>query len=506
MIVKGNQTFINCVPSNFFLYEPTAPIPGLSNLRDISGYQKCQLVKPLLKCFSKYIDFENINTIFDVGSRDCLQTIEFKMRFPNSHVHAFEANPKCIDMCEETLKRYEEYSKKVTLNNFAATDYTGEITFYPVTHGNIGASSLLKVTDHVYSKDWTQCTITVPCQTLDSYCIQKNIDKIDILWMDVQGAELKVFLGMDQMLNNTMIIHTEVGIDKLYDDQVLLDELNNFLLKRNFVKINTAITPNCFEADVIYINKKYLPTSLSSLYNFYDNTSISDTSIILQGPTNYINDMINCYGNCQNVVFSTWETEKNNIPINTSNINMVLHKEPSISGYHNINFQAVSTREGINYAKQKWNTKYMLKIRSDIVIPNISAFITILEEKIVNDLSKIYILAYQIGNGNMWPIDYIVFGTTEVMEKYWNIPIEHYGTMFPEQVLNVQFTKIDYFNINNPGDKILFGNYYEYLLKDINESGLQIYWLSKYFDKYAHPTIDNCIFINRYEEDPFYGY
>ena len=44
--------------------------------------------------FIKYIEKNEKYIIFDIGSRDCLQSIEFYKEFPNSIIYAFECNPK----------------------------------------------------------------------------------------------------------------------------------------------------------------------------------------------------------------------------------------------------------------------------------------------------------------------------------------------------------------------------------------------------------------------------
>ncbi|AYV82378.1 MAG: hypothetical protein Homavirus40_3, partial [Homavirus sp.] len=355
----GNTTYIDAVPPDFFLYEPSAPILGLTEMRGPSGYQQAHLVKPLLNKISTYVNFNSINTIFDVGSRDCLQSVEFKMRFPHADIHAFEANPKCVDMCRETLERYKDYCKNdvvlndVVLNDVAVSNYDGEITFHPVIYGNIGASSILSLSeDNEHHKCWPQDTITVNCTKLDTYCEMNNINNIDILWMDVQGVELQVMQGMEKMLQNTKIIHTEIGITPLYKEQVLINEFMQFMEENNFVPIDITTTREGYEADVIFLNKKYLPYDLSELYysSVPNNTNNENsTSIILQGTITYINDLIGCYKNCEHIVLSTWVDEyipntmsntiTNTITNTTTNIKVIKNKMPDNKGFGNLNLQ-----------------------------------------------------------------------------------------------------------------------------------------------------------------------
>ena len=80
--------------------------------------------------FTRYI--ENINdkyVIFDIGSRDCIQAIEFFNNFPNAKIYAFECNPNTIEICKNNIK---PYSDRITLIEGAVCDYDGNITFYPI--------------------------------------------------------------------------------------------------------------------------------------------------------------------------------------------------------------------------------------------------------------------------------------------------------------------------------------------------------------------------------------
>ena len=84
----------------------------------------------MIENFIKYILNKNEKyIIFDIGSRDCLQSIEFYNMFPNSKIYAFECNPNTLDICKKNI---ELYSDRITLIEGAVCDYDGNITFYPI--------------------------------------------------------------------------------------------------------------------------------------------------------------------------------------------------------------------------------------------------------------------------------------------------------------------------------------------------------------------------------------
>ena len=147
--------------------------------------------------FTNYIANKNKDyVIFDVGSRDCAQSIEFYNMFPNSKIYAFECNPNTLNICKKNI---EPYSDRITLIEGAVCDYDGTIKFYPINQsktrttwadGNPGASSLFKSNGKYTVETYVQDEITTNAHRLDTVMKNHNIPKVDIIWMDLQGAEL----------------------------------------------------------------------------------------------------------------------------------------------------------------------------------------------------------------------------------------------------------------------------------------------------------------------------
>ena len=71
---------------------------------------------------------------------------------------------------------------------------------------------------------------------LDDWANENKINKIDLIWMDVQGAEKDVIEGAENILKQTKYIWTEFGeVD--YDGAMDWSETKN-ILKKNFKLIN----------------------------------------------------------------------------------------------------------------------------------------------------------------------------------------------------------------------------------------------------------------------------
>ena len=61
-----------------------------------------------------------------------------------------------------------------------------------------------------------------------------EIDKIDFLWLDLQGYELHVLKYGEKVLKGVMAVYTEVNLKELYDGAPLYDELRAWLEAKGF--------------------------------------------------------------------------------------------------------------------------------------------------------------------------------------------------------------------------------------------------------------------------------
>ena len=215
----------------------------------------------MIENFLTHIENKNKKfIIFDIGSRDCQQSIEFYNTFPNSKIYAFECNPNTLDICKKNI---EPYSDRITLIEGAVCDYDGNITFYPINQkktittwedGNPGASSIFKSNGKYTIETYIQDEIITKCHRLDSVMDKYDISKVDIIWMDLQGAELLALKGLGNHLQNVKYIHTEVSYKEMYSGQVMFDELNNYILSNEFIiKNNLSFTG--WQEDIIYEKK-----------------------------------------------------------------------------------------------------------------------------------------------------------------------------------------------------------------------------------------------------------
>jgi len=224
---------------------------------------KVKVIDTFLKVLEKNkYDFNKKINIFDIGSRDCSQSNEFADSFPNANVYAFECNPSTIPICINNIID----NPRITLIDKAVNTYDGTCKFYPINphktittwkDGNPGASSLFKSNGSYTIEHYVQDEIEIPCTRLDTMMNKLKINTANIIWIDLQGAELLAFKSMGDLLKNTEYIHTEISYKAIYENQVLFQELDSYLKSNGFININKP-SYSGWQEDIIYRNVNLL--------------------------------------------------------------------------------------------------------------------------------------------------------------------------------------------------------------------------------------------------------
>ena len=221
------------------------------------------IVSARLKYLLDKVDLDASKTILDIGSWHLEQSIELSAVFPNSKIYAFEPVPESYNNCVHKSR----YFNNISVFNVALTNFCGKTSFYPIDTDvspdkNIGASSLLKFKDGLngsfFNQCWIQKEIKVEASTLDSWAKKNIIGSIDIAWIDVQGAELQLFQGADEVLSKTKVILTEVGLKPYYEGHGMKSDIDAYLTSRGFEEVTEAFELNgCeYEGNAIYVNTK----------------------------------------------------------------------------------------------------------------------------------------------------------------------------------------------------------------------------------------------------------
>jgi FkbM family methyltransferase len=207
-------------------------------------------------------DFGDFSTVFDLGSRDARQALQLSKLFGNATVVAVECNPATLDQC----RRNSAKSPRIKLVEKAINSHTGHCRFFPIDpartvtswqDGNPGASSLFVANGDYPIETYVQNEVEVECIRLEDLCAQYGITAIDLIWMDLQGAELIALQSAGAILDSVRYIYTEVSHRPIYAGQCLFDEVESFLTSAGFERC-TRIDRERWQQDAIYVHQREL--------------------------------------------------------------------------------------------------------------------------------------------------------------------------------------------------------------------------------------------------------
>ena len=206
-------------------------------------------------------------TILEIGCNDGGHTLWFFEIFKNPKVYCFEPDPRAIARFRAKVARHPN----INLFDIALCDHDGEVEFFQsngyrtqeaktcLPEGWDLSGSIRQPKEHRVVHPWVTFDqkLVVMASTLDTWCEKHGIGSIDLIWMDVQGAEIDVFRGGMNALTRTRFIYTEYCNQELYEGQFTLKQLMKFL--KDFAVIIR------YPGDVLLRNKKLTAAANNAL-------------------------------------------------------------------------------------------------------------------------------------------------------------------------------------------------------------------------------------------------
>lgn len=150
-----------------------------------------------------YLEGVEAPVVLDVGANCGFFTALVLDRWPDASVHAFEPQKQLV----ASLQRFVDgnaLSDRVSLNWTAVSNTEGEARFF--AGRNPISASLLEGKMARRVKRVTR----VPVTTLDRYCADPCVSRVDILKIDVEGSELDVLEAASSILPSVRVVFIEI--------------------------------------------------------------------------------------------------------------------------------------------------------------------------------------------------------------------------------------------------------------------------------------------------------
>lgn len=159
----------------------------------------------------------------DIGANYGYYTLLMqKLVGPTGGVYAFEANPELCDLVSKSIEEAPEDFGQAVLYNVAVWNEKTELEL-DIPSKYIGGSTVMygeELPSAIEDKEWDR-RITVKADKIDNIL---DPQKIDLIKMDIEGAEPHAWDGMQEILKGTDTVVIEIGkwspqefIDKMYD-------------------------------------------------------------------------------------------------------------------------------------------------------------------------------------------------------------------------------------------------------------------------------------------------
>ncbi len=190
----------------------------------------------------------NFKGILHVGAHECEEIQMYDKYLKRENVLWVEA-------IDEKVKISKTKYPNILIEQAVVSDKIENVTFNVSNNGQ--SSSMLELGLHKIFHPHIHYTHSFSATTKLLRDIISNYDiEFNFLNLDIQGAELKALKGMEEYLVNVDYIYTEVNEDYVYEGCAIVTELDDFLKKYDFERVETSWCQNYKWGDAFYLKKQ----------------------------------------------------------------------------------------------------------------------------------------------------------------------------------------------------------------------------------------------------------
>lgn len=216
------------------------------------------LGKDPLDDMAKYLHNDR-PVVFDVGANVGQSIHRFRSQFPRCIINSFEPSPTTFKILSQQASELED----VRLWNCALGSVSEQMIFLENSHSYM--SSFLPLSEFGWGKITKETSVEV--RTIDQFCHDEEIERIDILKSDTQGFELEVFKGAEGTIraNKIGLIYFEIIFSDMYKNLPSFAKVYEYLTLHDFLLVSFYEFHYQMQlaswTDALFVHKSYIQAS-----------------------------------------------------------------------------------------------------------------------------------------------------------------------------------------------------------------------------------------------------
>ncbi len=182
------------------------------------------------------------SVFIDIGANFGYFTLIAGTVITNGTIFALEPNPDITPTLNKSLN-INGLRNRAFCHQIAISDTVSEVTLH-VAKDLWGASSISESFIEKRGDISITKTEKIKAITLDQFCLDQNLDKVDVIKVDVEGGEQKVWNGMQNIIkkNPQLKILLEFTFDVYEDEESFFELLQKAFKKIYCVEGNSDLT------------------------------------------------------------------------------------------------------------------------------------------------------------------------------------------------------------------------------------------------------------------------
>tara|TARA_X000001316_G_C904443_1_gene21605 strand:- start:29 stop:727 length:699 start_codon:yes stop_codon:yes gene_type:complete len=170
-----------------------------------------------------HTDIMAFRTIFDIGANVGQTSLPLLRVFEQADIHSFEPTRHAYEILAHRAQQHE----RLHSHNIAFGDQRGSLTI-PVVDASL--TNTLRPDHEQRTQDAHMENVSV--NTVDDFCNEQSIERIDVLKCDTEGYDVPILHGAKRMLKSSLISSLII--------ETSFDEKNK--LQSNFFEVHELLT------------------------------------------------------------------------------------------------------------------------------------------------------------------------------------------------------------------------------------------------------------------------